>query len=57
MEKSEKTENIEEKPTQEDPDSDQEEWIGPTPAEAIETGEPQAKKRKVLQFEKLYIEK
>lgn len=50
-------EKSEEKPSQAESDSEQEEWIGPTPAEATETGEPQAKKRKVLLHEKLYIDK
>lgn len=57
MDKVEKTENSEEKPAQAELESDSEEWIGPTPAEAVETGEPQAKKRKILLHEKLYIDK
>lgn len=56
-EKGENSVNIDKKPVEEDTASDQEEWIGPTPAEATETGEPQTKKRKVLQYEKLFIDK
>lgn len=36
-------------------DSDQDEWVGPLPSEA--TTEPQTKKRKVLDHEKLFLEK
>lgn len=34
--------------------SEDEEWVGPLPSEATE---PQAKKRKVLHFEKLFLDK
>lgn len=36
--------------------SEEEEWVGPLPSEQQAT-EPQAKKRKVLNFEKLFLEK
>lgn len=38
-------------------ESEEEEWIGPTPSEATESSEPQPKKRKVLKYEKLFVEK
>lgn len=34
--------------------SGEEEWVGPLPSEATE---PQAKKRKILHFEKLFLDK
>lgn len=39
------------KPVEED---QEEEWVGPTPAEM---SQPPAKKRKVLLYEKLFLEK
>lgn len=47
-------EKIEEKPPQEEHESDQEEWVGPLPSEATE---PEVKKRKILHHEKLFLEK
>jgi hypothetical protein len=35
-------------------DNEEEEWVGPMPSEATE---PATKKRKVLQYEKLYLDK
>lgn len=43
-----------EKQPQEDENQSQEEWVGPLPSEATE---PQAKKRKVLLHEKLFLDK
>lgn len=43
-----------EEPQQDEPEINQDEWIGPLPTEA---SEPQAKKRKVLNHEKLFLEK
>lgn len=39
---------------QEEDDGEDQEWIGPLPTEA---SEPQQKKRKVLQHEKLFLDK
>lgn len=39
---------------QEEAENSPEEWIGPTPLEATE---PQPKKRKILNHEKLYLDK
>jgi hypothetical protein len=50
----EKPEEPIDKHVNEDKEESEEEWIGPTPDEATE---PQPKKRKVLLYEKLYIEK
>lgn len=41
-------------PQKEDEEESPEEWVGPKPSEATE---PQAKKRKVLTYEKLYLDK
>lgn len=47
-------ENDEEKPPQEEEENSADEWVGPLPTEATE---PQAKKRKILHFEKLFLDK
>ena len=39
---------------QEETENDHEEWVGPLPSEATE---PEAKKRKVLHHEKLFLDK
>lgn len=43
-----------EEPQKEDAENSSEEWVGPMPSEAVE---PQPKKRKVLNHEKLFLDK
>lgn len=50
----EKRADIMEKPQEEEAENSPDEWVGPMPSEATE---PQAKKRKVLQYEKLFLDK
>ena len=45
---------VEEEPPKEDSEASQDEWVGPLPSEATE---PVTKKRKVLNHEKLFLEK
>ena len=43
-------------PPQQD-EAEDEGWVGPLPSEASEVIEPQPKKRKILQHEKLFLDK
>lgn len=54
MEKPQEEETEKEVEKEADEDISQDEWVGPLPSEATE---PQAKKRKVLNHEKLFLDK